>query len=426
MQAPRTAPVKRTLPVAIALLAGTSAIPVAHAWDPVADAFTTTAKVKLNFRARYEAVDDASPTLEDAEAATLRSRITYETGAVEGFSLLLEADDVTALMPQDYNDGVNGKTRYTAIQDPEGSEINQAALSYAGLPGTVLKFGRQRIALDNERFVGGVAWRQNEQTFDAVSLSNTSLPDTTVFYANINNVNRILGEDSPSGDHEHDSHIVNLKYAGIPGLTVSGYGYLLDNQDNAEWSSDTVGARVAGKHPFGDASLKYALEYARQQGAHDNPYDYEADYGLAEIGYGTSLISATVGIEILGADDHPEKNDMPQATGRGFQTTLATLHKFQGWADQFLNGGTGNLNTGIEDRYLALEGLALGLQWGLNYHEYEAAEATPALDELGSEWGASVEKKFDNYSAALKYASYEADDFSYDKDKLWFTLQAQF
>ncbi len=429
------------IPAVVAIYSSVGAS-TALAWDPVLDAFTTTAKVKLNFRSRYEDVTDDNPAKKDAEAATLRSRITYETGTVEDFSLLLEMDDVTALMPTDYDDGVNtgaghsraAKAKYTAIQDPEGTEVNQAALSYTGLQGTVVKWGRQKLVLDNERFIGSVAWRQNEQTFDAVSLVNKSLPKTTLTYANINNVNRIVGEDTPSGDHEHDTHILNAKYEGIPGLALSAYGYLLDNQDMDNWSSDTYGLRAMGKQAFGDYTLKYTLEYAMQQDAGSNPTDYDADYYLGEIGFGKSILSATLGYEVLGADDGAKVYQTGAKTLASFQTTLATLHKFQGWADQYLGGGTGNIDQGIEDAYVVLESNAMGMTWGVNYHIYETNVTTAAkpVEDLGTEWGASVEKKFDNYSVGLKYASYTADDSDklatkiYDKDKVWVTLQAQF
>lgn len=420
--------------LAVAVAAGFGASQ-AMAWDPVLDAFTTTSKVKLNFRARYEAVDDMNPAKEDAEAATLRSRITYETGSVQDFSLLLEADDVTALMSTDYDDGVNSAThgQYTAIQDPEGTEINQAALSYAGLPGTVVKWGRQKIALDNERFIGSVAWRQNEQTFDAFSVTNKSLPKTTVFYANIDNVNRIVGEGTPNGDHAQNSNIINLKYEGISWLTLSGYAYLLENTDKTDWSSDTYGLRASGKKAFGDYVLKYSAEYADQKAGEKNPNDYDAKYYLGEIGFGTSALSALVGYEVLGADDHA-KTSTGATTLKSFQTPLATLHKFQGWADQFLGGGVGDIDQGIRDTYLTLESNALGMVWTANYHVYKTDVTTAAaqVEDLGSEWGASVEKKFDNYSVGLKYASYMAEDSDqlatkiYDKDKVWLTLQAQF
>lgn len=420
------------------------ALPV-QAWDPVQDALTTTAKFNMNFRLRYEAVDDYNPALEDGEAMTLRSRLSYESGPFKSITVGLEMDDVTALLDEEYNDDVNGNVTYTKITDPEGTEVNQVWINYAGIPGTQVKLGRQRIVLDNERFVGSVAFRQNEQTYDALSITNKSLPKTTLYYANINNVNRIFGEDNVNGDHESDTHLFNARYEGFADMVLVGYAYLLDDQapttpapspyTEGAYSSDTYGLRMTGKKVFGDETLKYALEYATQKDAAKNPKDYKADYSLAELSYGNPKLTAIIGYEVLGADDDATVITTGAATTQGFQTPLATLHKFQGWADQFLGGGTGNLALGIKDRYVGIEGKMMGLLYAINYHEYEAVNDTPTISSLGNEWGVSLEKKWGNYSVMGKYASYHADDSALiaapagpilDKNKFWLTMQAAF
>lgn len=407
------------------------------AWDPVNDALTTMAKFNMNFRMRSETVDDASP-LADGDALTLRSRMTYESGAYQKFTVGLEMDDVSALKDEEYNDDVNGNLTRTKITDPEGTEVNQAWMNYAGIPATQVKWGRQRIVLDNERFVGGVGWRQNEQTYDALTVVNKSLPKTTVFYGYVNNVNRIFGEDNAAGDHESNTHLFNAKYEGIPGIALTAYGYLLDDQAptlgtyvEGAYSSDTYGVRAAGKQVFGDNTLRYAAEYATQSEADNNPKEYSTDYKLAEIAFGVPAVSAVLGYEVLGADAHTTLSATGAAsTAQGFQTPLATLHKFQGWSDQFLGGGSGNLAVGIQDTYVGLEGKLFDLLYTVNYHQYDADNKTATVSNLGSEWGASLEKKFGNYSIAGKYASYSADDSEslliFDKNKFWLTLQAAF
>src|SRR3546814_5565634 len=58
---------------------------------------------------------------------------------------------------------------------PENIELNRIQLQYMGIAGTVLTVGRQRINLDDQRFVGSVGWRDNEQTFDVVRIENSSI-----------------------------------------------------------------------------------------------------------------------------------------------------------------------------------------------------------------------------------------------------------
>ena len=69
-------------------------------------------------------------------------------------------------LKSDYNSTTNGKTTYPAVADPETYEINRLQLTNTRIPMTTVTLGRQRIVLDDQRFVGNVGWRQNEQTFD--------------------------------------------------------------------------------------------------------------------------------------------------------------------------------------------------------------------------------------------------------------------
>ncbi|WGL17699.1 alginate export family protein [Microbulbifer bruguierae] len=354
--------------------------------------------VTLSFRARTELVDtDGS----DVDLTSLKTRLTYSSAAYQGFSTLIEMDDVTHIT--DFEGGVG---------DPEGTEVNQAYLAYT-TSGTTFKYGRQRILLDNQRFVGGVGFRQNEQTYDGFSASNTSLADTTLFLAHIHNVNRIFGEDSPAGDHANDTYLLNAKYAGLSAGALSGYAYLIDNEDAAAFSTDTYGLRFAGSQ----AGFAYALEYAMQSSAANNPADYDADYLLAEGSYKMGPVTLAGGYELLGADG---------ADGQ-FITPLATLHKFQGWNDKFLGGGTGNILGGIEDVYLSLGTSLGGVKFALNYHQLSSDDSgVSGMDKLGSEAGFLVAGKLAGVNLSMKYSAYSADDFSVDTDKLWLTAEASF
>lgn len=355
--------------------------------------------VSLSFRTRFEEVDvDGSDTV---DLTSIKTRLTYKTAAYNGVSALIEMDDVTHI--SDFEGGVG---------DPEGTEVNQAYLQYV-FGDITFKYGRQRILLDNQRFVGGVGFRQNEQTYDGFSITNTSLADTTVFLANINNVNRIFGEDSPIGDHENDTYLLNTKYTGFSAGTLSAYAYLIDNENATHFSTDTYGVRFAGK--AGD--FGYAAEYASQSDAADNAASYDADYILAEGSYTLGSVTLKAGYELLGADG---------ADGQ-FITPLATLHKFQGWNDKFLGGGTGNITGGIEDIYASAGTTVGGVKVSVVYHQLGSDDSTASgMDDLGSEYGFVAAKKFGALGLSLKYSSYNADDFSVDTEKLWLTAEAKF
>ena len=153
----------------------------------------TGGKTSLQMRYRYELVEQENIS-RSASASTLRTQLGYMTGDYHGFGAFLQFEDVRVIGDEHYNSTVNGLTQYPVVVDPESTEVNQAYLSYKGLPGTLFKYGRQVITYDNHRFIGDVGWRQNQQTFDAFSVANTSLPGTTISYAHVVNANRIFGE----------------------------------------------------------------------------------------------------------------------------------------------------------------------------------------------------------------------------------------
>ena len=130
--------------------------------------------------------------------------------------------------------------------------------------------GRQKIILDNARFVGNVGWRQNEQTFDSLTVTNTSITDTTIKFAYIDKVRRIFGPDSPKGKTDMSSPLVNVTYKGFPLATVTAYGYFLEFNDTPANSQRTLGVSITCalsgvKKPIlsyiGDEPTKIDLRY---------------------------------------------------------------------------------------------------------------------------------------------------------------------
>lgn len=417
----------KTTFIAALLGGGVLATPFsAMAADSISDALKE-AKTTLSFRPRYENVTQqaiGSDATAHSDAFTLKTRLTFSSGSFFNTAMLLEFDDVTSLKDVDYNDGSNGQPN-PMIADPEGTEINQAYLTFTGVPKTDIRYGRQRILLDNQRFVGGVGWRQNEQTYDGLSITNNSVPNLTLFAAQINNVNRIFGEDArPAnkalwGDHSQDTQLYNAKYS-IAGIgSVSAYFYDIDNQYVAALSTKTKGLRFAGDYDMKPVKLGYELEFASQSENADNPKHFTADYSLASLSATFSGVTLGLAQETLGAD---------KDAGVGFSTPLATLHKFEGWADVFLN----TPGTGIVDRYATL-GYAFPMGFSLLavYHDFSSSEKTAnGDDDFGSEGDIQLTRKFANGATLqLKYADYSGNkngvaapaSVTSDVTKFWLT-----
>lgn len=375
-------------------------------------------KAGLDLRYRYESVEQSDKPA-TAGASTLRLRLNLSSGSVGGFSGLAEFDHVQVIGGEHYDSTRNGLTRYPVVADPEGTDLNQVYLQYAGGAGTTLRLGRQRIRLDGERFIGSVAWRQNEQTFDAFLLETKALPGVTATYGYLDGVRRVFGPDSgtPPETFDSNSHFLNLKLTKLPVGALTVYGYFLDFDDAPQLSADTYGVRYDGSHAIGERlKFNWALEYARQQDAGANLAPIDAAYSFIEVSLKTATAGMVVGREVLSG----ERGTFTPATNPAFQTPLATLHKWQGWADKFLT----TPSAGIEDLYVGLNGSFAGFNGQAVWHDFQA-EAT-SLD-YGTELDLSVSRKFaQRYEVLVKYADYSADGLFTDTRKFWLQFGAVF
>lgn len=362
----------------------------------------------LDMRYRYEAVDQDG-LAKNARASTLRTRLGYVTAAFEGFSAGFELENISHIGAERFNNTYNGKTTYPVVADPSDTDINQLYIRYAGaaLPQTTVTVGRQLINLDNQRFVGAVEWRQNNQTFDAATVANKSIEHATLYYAYISHVNRIFGPDAPAGTNvgafKSNSHLLNAAYEFSPSLKATGYAYLLDFSNGVAVSNATYGVRMTGKYPvYKDVYFLYAAEAAHQTDYADNPASISENYYSLEPAVNWNGITGKAGYEIL------------QGNGtKAFQTPLATLHTFNGWADKFLSTPA----KGLEDRYASLSyKVPFGNEWikgvdaTISYHDFNSDTGSV---HYGDEWDASVTQTFfTHYTVGLKFAGYHADESS--------------
>lgn len=394
---------KNTLSLTISMLALglTSALPLqaSESANSLTEALTGgNADVALRYRAEYVDQDNGS---REAKASTLKSRITYKTLPIEGFSATFEMDNNSVVFDDNYNDGSGSDTDPEAVvPDASYTEINQAYINYAAGE-TTIRYGRQRILLDNQRFVGGVGWRQNEQTYDAFAVINTSLPETTITLANIYNVNQFNGGNIDGNDHQ----VYHLLNESIKGLKASTYYYDLKD------ISDTAGIRLTGSTNLDDnLSVLYTAEYAEQ--TTDSATEYDTDYMNLEAGLTLAGITAKLGYELQSSD-----NGM-----MSFRTPLGTNHAFGGWADQFIPTPA----IGLKDQSFTLASAELGPKIALTYHQFDSDYGST---DFGNEIDLVISKKFtENYSGLLKAAHFDArsDSGKVDTTKVWLQLDAKF
>lgn len=354
-------------------------------------------KIIADTRTRYEFADQ-STFVENANALTFRGRFGFETAEFKGFKLLAEGDFTQDLGLDNFNSTTNGLTQFPIIADPDSQRLNRLQLTYQGIiPDTKFIAGRQRIKLDNDRFVGNVGFRQNEQTFDALRVQNTSIDNLTLDYTFLWQVNRINGSDSPVGTADGNSHLINASYK-LPFGKLTGYGYFIDVDDFVPGlSNQTFGVRFAGKHKFEPGfTLGLEAEYANQSEFADNPVDRNTDYytAIGSIGYKGFTLKG--GIETLGSDNGIA----------GFATPFATLHKFNGHADVFLAtpaAGLRDLNIGLQYKIKDLPFFG-ETRIAARYHDFNTDVGN--LD-IGSEFDIGIyTKPHKNITASIEYADF--------------------
>lgn len=414
--------------ITIGLAATISYLPMAaDANDAFSDEFTKAfieeSKPYADLRYRFENVDQTG-IANDANASTLRTNLGYKTGDFYDFEFGIEIQNVSRIFSGEYNDNINGNATYPVIVDVDSTELNELYLQYSGIEDTKIKLGRQKINIGNQRFIGSVGWRQNDQVQDGVNITNNSIPDTEIFYGYSNKIHRIFSDDSPDGNWEGNVHMINAQNNSLPEIgTVTGYAYLLDFDDSAANSSNTYGISLNGAQDLTeDLKLKYYAEYATQNDAGNNPTNYDADYYHIAPALQFGGLTATVGYEVLGSDNGVAS----------FGTPLATLHKFNGWADKFLNTPA----NGLEDAYIdvtykfsEIEGDLDFLNNGLLKFQYHDFQAEQTSADYGDEFG--IYAKFplpirENIYVEAKYANYNADTFATDTEKFILGVGAKF
>lgn len=403
-------PTVLTLILAFGMLSTTTTAVAEGNEDNIGEALAG-GKFSLDTRLRYEKVNhDAFAN--NASAMTFRSRFGYTSAGFKGFTAFIEGDFTRDLEPNNFNSTVNGKGVYPVVADPDSARLNRLTLSYSGLENTAITMGRQRIKLDNDRFIGNVGFRQNEQTFDAVRIANTSIKNLKFDYTYLWQVNRIFGSKSAVAKWDADTHLLNASFSFANFGKLTGYAYLIDLFNAPGLSNRTYGTRFSGTHKASDTlSFTYAAEFASQSDYARNPADFSLTYFLVQGGVKYRGFTGRVAYEQLEGNGE-----------RGFVTPLATLHAFQGFTDNFLaTPSSGITDLQFYGDYVFKDVGTIGkvkvAGW---YHDFGADVGS---EDLGEEFDFLIAlNPWKRWSLAFKYARFSGADLRPDVSKLWLAL----
>lgn len=389
--------------------------------DPVKIGDGVTFDPIIEGRLRYEGVD--TPTV-DADAVTLRLRAGFELKHSSGLSFLAEGEGTLGI-DNSYNAfpfavaSRQRRTQFAVVPDPQNIDLNRLQIGWKGKAGAIT-IGRQRINLDDQRFVGSVGWRQNEQTFDAVR-GETKLGPVAFDVTYSNAQRTIFGIDAAQRQSFGGDFVFASAAGKVGPVNAKAFTYLLSYDESFAFanSSASYGGRATASLPLAKPlKLNLLGSYAHQTDYGTNPVRYKADYVALEAALASKALTVTAGYELLGGDAR---------AGKAFQTPMATLHKFNGWADLFLTtpqtatyGGLQDWYGGIAYRFDGVKALP-GLNAAVVYHRYDSDYGNV---RYGDEWNASIGFKIKRAAILAKYANYNAKGFGVNTDKLW--LQVEF
>lgn len=370
-------------------------------------------KVNVDARLRYEQVDQSNLP-KDSYAPTIRTRVGYTTAPLYGFKAMVEGVNVSDIGPEhNYNaansNGQGGPNGRPVVADPPLTRLDQAWIAYSYTNLFTTKLGEQVINLDNQRFVGNVGWRQNMQTYDAVTVGSEPLKDLHLNYGYIWDVHRVFGNVNglPNAlkDFDSSSHLINVSYTGWKYGRFVGYSYLLDlsNAAGNNNSCATYGGYFAGEAPINDKiAVDYRAEFAYQSDYSKSTLNYNANYYNVEAGLNVKPVAFGGGYEVLGSGS----NSGAGGGRTGFMTPLATGHAFNGWDDVFLNTPA----NGLQDIYGYFQVMVPTIKVPIRfvYHKFDSDYGS---SDYGQEFDVVASKKFDkHWSALVKYAYYNGQD----------------
>ena len=392
-------------------LAITCAALAAHAEDVATVDDNPALTLRLETRLRYVYIDQRDKP-DRVDVTTARAIIGADLLLSPRLKVALELIHSDFVPPKRYNDDPAAFTSpYPLLPDPRHTGVNEAHVTWTPTPDWLMRLGRQRMVIGNERHLGDDSFRQVPQLYDGLSVRGSPTSGAQLTFGQFNRLRTRFGPTEPL-----QLTVLELAANPLPDMGVSAYALRhrrpradsdLSYYGVAELANWVVGAALDGSHPLGELRGYYTLNAAEQRSTGDQSI-LHAHYWRAGAGIGWHGLIARVDHEVKGSNG-----------GRyGFQTPLTNQYAFNGNALTFFDTPT----TGLRDTWATLRWeqgrwSALG-----EYHWFRSDHGGL---RYGREFDANVTYTI-NPRAYLRaqWARYRvfAGGFGADIDKVWLTV----
>lgn len=367
----------------------------------------------FELRPRYNRISESDKPLR-TEGGTLRLTAGFESAPIQSTRLVVEGIHANQVDPHFNDNGGNINTSpYPLLPDPRYTGMNRVYVEYGGIEDAKIRAGRQRVRLDNQRWISDNDFRQVPQLFDGVSAVHEGLPGWQLYGAYFGKVRTTSGTGN-----DLKLTLLHAAWNPKPGHYVSLYGYFHDQPQNGAFtgfannSYRVIGARFEGNAarwaPMQGVDLPFEVEYAKQR-----PYaggDGRIDVDYYRVGGGVAWRET-----VLRADYEIKESN---GGAYGLQMPLTDFYAFNGWTLHFYN----TPRQGLRDKWATLR---QGWRDFTLYAEYHRFKSDYGSLDFGRELDVGLTYAWnDNTTLRFQHARYDPDSGTLDANirKTWITF----
>lgn len=345
--------------------------------------------VDAELRPRFEYRHGYKDLIPDgADAASFISQRTRINGfyADETLSFYLSVQDVR----------VWGDVPQSNLKDKNGVSIHQAWGEIKFTPEFSARLGRQVLAYDDQRILGGVDWAQQGRSHDMALLKYSKNGYTAHLGAAFNqDEENLLGHTLYTNTYKSMQLLwLNKEWNHFRASVLflnNGMQYIdaLEEKDNKTRFSQTFGTNLT----YTEKQLSLMANFYYQTGKDVMNNSLNAYLVSLEAAYKlTPGWSLQVGAELQSGNDYGAPAD---GKNKAFTPLYGTNHKFNGLMDYFYAGNHAN-NVGLLDVYLG-SNIRTGNKTNIGVRVHNFTAAADMIDDKSKQLGMEADLTF-NYN----------------------------